>query len=213
MSRSGPLERLCETGVVPVVVLDDAAAATRLGAALARGGLPLVEVTLRTAGAVDAIRTLAESGELLVGAGTVIRPEQVDIAREAGAMFIVTPGVSLPVIDRCHELGMAVLPGVSSPTDVIAALDRGITLLKFFPAEASGGVPMLRALAGPFPDVRFVPSGGVNAANAVSYLGLPTVVAIGGSWMVAPELIRSGDFDTIATLSAEAVALVAEARA
>ena len=213
MSATGPLEQIVRIGVLPVVVLDDAQAAAPLGAALAEGGLPLAEVTLRTAEAVSAIRELAGSGELLVGAGTVVRAEQVDVVHEAGAQFVVSPGVSVAVIERCQELGLAIVPGVANATDVIAALERGITLMKFFPAEAAGGVAMLRALAGPFPDVRFVPTGGVNAANAFDYLRLPAVAAIGGSWMVAPELIRSSDFAAISSLSEEAVTLVAEARA
>jgi len=141
----------------------------------------------------------------------VIRAEQVDLAYDAGASFVVMPGLSAGVVDRCRELGLPVVPGVATPTDVIAALDHGLDLFKFFPAETSGGVPMLRALGGPFPGVRFIPTGGISAGNAASYLGLSSVVAVGGSWMVASELIARGDFESVSRLAAEAVALAAVA--
>src|ERR1019366_4457458 len=150
-------------------------------------------------------------GDLLVGAGTVTRPDQVDLARDAGARFVVLPGFSARVGDRCRELGMPVVPGISTATDVISALDHGCELLKFFPAEASGGLEMIRALQGPFPQVRFIPTGGVNAANAGAYLRLPSVVAVGGSWMVAPALLRDRDFASVSRLAAEAVRIAAEA--
>jgi 2-dehydro-3-deoxyphosphogluconate aldolase/(4S)-4-hydroxy-2-oxoglutarate aldolase len=136
----------------------------------------------------------------------------VDLAHEAGARFIVTPGFSGRVIDRCHKLGMAVIPGVATATEVIAALDYGIDLLKFFPAHASGGVTMLRALQGPFPQVRFIPTGGVSAANMADYLALSSVVAVGGSWMVSPERVRGGEFAAVSRLAREAVQIAAEAR-
>jgi 2-dehydro-3-deoxyphosphogluconate aldolase/(4S)-4-hydroxy-2-oxoglutarate aldolase len=170
-------------------------------------------VTLRTRSAAAAIRALVDAGEMLVGAGTVLRHEQVDLAREAGARFVVTPGFSAAVVERCRELGMPVIPGVSSATEIIAALDHGSELLKFFPAEASGGVAMLQAWRAPFPNVRFVPTGGVSSANAAAYLDLPSVAAVGGSWMVTPELVGSGDFGAISRLAEQAVQLVAEARA
>ena len=160
--------------------------------ALAAGGLPVAEVTFRTAVAGAAIGRIAAETDVLVGAGTVVRPEQVDEAVEAGARFIVTPGLSLRVIERCRELDVLVIPGVATATEVIAALDQGLDLLKLFPAEAAGGVALLRALRGPFPHARFVPTGGISAANAASYLALPSVAAVGGSWMVAPDLWRRG---------------------
>jgi 2-dehydro-3-deoxyphosphogluconate aldolase / (4S)-4-hydroxy-2-oxoglutarate aldolase len=206
------LEQICVGGVVPVVVISDPASAQPLGDALIAGGLPVAEITLRTAGALEAMHTLASNPALLVGAGTVIRAAQVDLALEAGARFVVTPGFSASVVDRCRKVGMPVVPGISTPTDIIAALEYGIDLLKFFPAEPAGGVAMLRALSAPFPEVRFIPTGGVSAANIASYLGVKSVVAVGGSWMVAAELISSGDFDGISRLSAEAVALATEAR-
>ena len=136
-----------------------------------------------------------------------MRPEQVDLAVEAGARFVVTPGLSARVVERCRELDVLVIPGVATATEVIAALDHGLDLLKLFPAEAAGGVALLRALHGPFPGVRLIPTGGVSAANAASYLALPSVAAVGGSWMVAPELIAARDFAAVTRLAREAVHL------
>ena len=201
------LDELCSRRVVPVVVIDELDTALPLARALVEGGLPVAEVTFRTAVAAVAMRLIADETDLLVGAGTVVRPEQVDLAFDAGARFVVTPGFSPAVAGRCAELGIPVVPGVATATEVIAALDHGLDLLKLFPAEASGGIPLLRALRGPFPDVRFVPTGGVSAANAPDYLALPSVAAVGGSWMVAPELIRAGNFAEITRLTAEAVTI------
>jgi len=197
-------------GIVPVVVLQELDTAVPVAAALAEGGLPVAEVTFRTAVAADAIARIAAETDVLVGAGTVVRPEQVDEAVAAGAQFIVTPGLSARVIERCRELDVLVIPGVATATEVIAALDLGLDLLKLFPAEAAGGVALLRALRGPFPDVRFVPTGGISAANAASYLALPSVAAVGGSWMVAPELIAARDFAAVTRLTREALVLAAE---
>jgi 2-dehydro-3-deoxyphosphogluconate aldolase/(4S)-4-hydroxy-2-oxoglutarate aldolase len=196
--------------IVPVVVLEELETAVPVASALAEGGLPVAEVTFRTAVAAAAISLIAAGTDVLVGAGTVVRPEQVDQAVEAGARFIVTPGLSSRVIERCRELDVLVIPGVATATEVIAALDRGLALLKLFPAEAAGGIALLRALRGPFPDVRFVPTGGISAANAASYLALPSVAAIGGSWMVAPELIAARDFGAITRLARDAATLAAE---
>ncbi|MGD1049929.1 MAG: bifunctional 4-hydroxy-2-oxoglutarate aldolase/2-dehydro-3-deoxy-phosphogluconate aldolase [Solirubrobacteraceae bacterium] len=212
MTGRGVLEQVCAGGVIPVVVIDDAELAPLLGAALKLGGLPVVEVTFRTAGAVEALRALATDAELLVGAGTVVRPEQVDWARDAGASFVVTPGFSRTVVERCRELGMAVLPGVATASEVIAALDWGIDLVKFFPAEVSGGVAMLRALSAPFPRVRFVPTGGINSANAPAYLSLPSVAAVGGSWIVDPELLATRNLAAVERLASEAVRMARAAR-
>ena len=142
----------------------------------------------------------------------ILRREQVDLAYAAGARFVVTPGFSGRVVDRCREIGLPVVPGVATATELIAALDHGIDLVKFFPAQASGGVAMLRALQAPFPDVRFIPTGGISAANAADYLAVPSVAAVGGSWMVASELLRARDFAGIASLAAEAVQIAAQAR-
>jgi 2-dehydro-3-deoxyphosphogluconate aldolase / (4S)-4-hydroxy-2-oxoglutarate aldolase len=204
------LDRLLTGRVIPVVVLTKAEIALPVAQALAAGGLPVAEVTFRTPAAADAIRTIAAETDLLVGAGTVIRPDQVNAAVEAGARFVVTPGFSEAVVRRCVELGVPVIPGVATATEVIAALDQGLSLLKLFPAEAVGGIPVLNGLAGPFPEVQFVPTGGVSAANMCAYLALSNVAAVGGSWMVAPELIAAGDYDAIERLTAEAVALASE---
>ena len=206
------LDSLCARRIVPVVVVEDAESALPLARALSDGGLPVAEVTFRTDAAADAIRRIAAETDVLPGAGTVIRPEQVDLAVAAGARFVVTPGYSERVVDRCLELGVPVVPGVATATEVMAALDRGLELLKFFPAEASGGAAALRALAGPFPRVGWIPTGGISAENAASYLELPSVPAVGGSWMVAPKLIAAGDFAEVSRLTAEAVRLAAEAR-
>jgi 2-dehydro-3-deoxyphosphogluconate aldolase/(4S)-4-hydroxy-2-oxoglutarate aldolase len=206
------LDALCRRGIVPVVLADELDHMRPLGESLKAGGLPVAEITFRSDTAVDALRLLAADEDLLVGAGTIVTAEQVRVAHAAGARFIVTPGFSAAVLERCRELALAVIPGVATATEVIAALDQGIRLMKFFPAEPAGGTAMLRALAGPFPDVRFIPTGGVSASNAAGYLSLPTVAAVGGSWMVAPALMRSGDFDAISRLAAEAVSIAAAAR-
>ncbi len=193
--------------IIPVVVIEELATARPLAEALEQGGLPVAEVTFRTEVAADAVRLLAHEKRLLVGAGTVVRPEQVDLAVEAGARFIVMPGLSPRVVERCRELDVLVIPGVATATEVIAALDHGLDLLKLFPAQVAGGVALLRALQGPFPGVRWIPTGGVSAANAASYLALPSVAAVGGSWMVASELIAARDFATVTRLAREAVRL------
>ena len=195
--------------VVPVVVLDDAARAADLGEALKVGGLPVAEVTFRSPGATKVLQVLAERGDLVVGAGTVITPAQVDVAHDAGATFVVSPGLSPSVVRRCQELGLVVLPGVCTPADIIAALDLGLDTLKFFPAEASGGLGMVEALAAAFPQVRFMPTGGITAASAPAYLAHRAVAAIGGTWMVSPTLLEAGDWDEVARRSADAVRLYA----
>ncbi|HSF27398.1 MAG TPA: bifunctional 4-hydroxy-2-oxoglutarate aldolase/2-dehydro-3-deoxy-phosphogluconate aldolase, partial [Actinomycetes bacterium] len=176
--------QLGEHRVVPVVVIDDAARAGAVADALVAGGLPVAEVTFRTAAAAEALRTMATRDDLLVGAGTVITAEQIEQAVAAGARFIVSPGLSRAVVRRAAELDVPVFPGVATASEVMAALDEGVSTVKFLPAETSGGVAAVKALAGPFPQVRFVPTGGIKAANALDYLALPAVVAVGGSWMV-----------------------------
>lgn len=191
--------------VIPVVVLEAASHAEALGAALKAGGLPCAEVTFRTAAAQEALRTMARDADLLVGAGTVLQPDQVDRALDAGARFIVTPGFSRRVVERCQARGVVVYPGVATPTEIQMALEIGIDIVKFFPAEASGGVDALKAIAAPFPMVRFIPTGGINATNLERYLGFESVLAVGGSWMVAPPLIASGNFGQITRLTRAAV--------
>jgi 2-dehydro-3-deoxyphosphogluconate aldolase / (4S)-4-hydroxy-2-oxoglutarate aldolase len=212
MTGADVLAGACARGIIPVVVVETREGALPLARALHAGGLPVVEVTFRTAAAADAVRLLAAEGDILVGAGTIVRAEQVDVAVAAGARFIVTPGLSSRVVERCRELSVPVIPGVATATEVIAALDLGCELLKFFPAESSGGVATLKALGGPFPDVRFVPTGGITAANAGDYLRLHSVAAVGGSWMVAPSLRAANDFAGISRLAAEAVAMAAQVR-
>jgi 2-dehydro-3-deoxyphosphogluconate aldolase/(4S)-4-hydroxy-2-oxoglutarate aldolase len=210
MTRSDISSAVLSRRIIPVVVIKELETALPLAEALDRGGLPLAEVTFRTEAAAEAIRRIATETAVLVGAGTVVRPEQVDLAVEAGAQFIVTPGFSTQVVERCKELDVLVIPGVVTATDVMAALDEGLDLVKFFPAEAAGGVALLRALRGPFLGVRWIPTGGVSAANAASYLALPSVAAVGGSWMVAPELIAARDFAAVTHLTQEAVSLGAK---
>jgi 2-dehydro-3-deoxyphosphogluconate aldolase/(4S)-4-hydroxy-2-oxoglutarate aldolase len=180
--------------ILPVVVLEDAAGAEPLANALLDGGLRAVEVTFRTAAAAAAIKAMTGIPELVVGAGTVLTPAQVDQAVEAGARFVVTPGFGPAVVKRCQELGVPVFPGVATATEIQQALDAGLDTVKFFPAEQLGGVPMLKALAAPFRSVKFIPTGGVNVSNAGSYLAVPSVLAVGGTWMVAPDLLAAGDW-------------------
>ncbi|WP_456845942.1 bifunctional 4-hydroxy-2-oxoglutarate aldolase/2-dehydro-3-deoxy-phosphogluconate aldolase [Cellulomonas sp. P5_C6] len=203
------LQRLAAHRLVPVVVIDDAAHADALAQALVDGGLPVAEVTFRTPAAGDAIRAMAARGDVLVGAGTVLTPAQVDAAVAAGASYVVSPGTSRAVVERCQEHGVLALPGAVTATEVQAALELGLTTVKFFPAGTSGGAKAVAALAAPFGDVGFVPTGGIGPANLAEYLALPSVRAVGGSWMVPRDLVRAGDLDAVRDLTAEAVSLVA----
>lgn len=203
---------LSDFRVVPVVVLKDAARASGLGEALVAGGLPVAEVTFRTPAAAESIRILSDNESLLVGAGTVVTVEQVDEAVAAGARFIVSPGLSRAVIERAGELGIPILPGAITPSEVMAALELGITTCKFFPAQVFGGITALKALAAPFGQVRFVPTGGVRADNLADYLALANVAAVGGSWMVPTQAIEAGDFALVERRCAEAVAIAASLR-
>lgn len=202
------LSMLTAVRLVPVVVLDDAADAGPLGAALVAGGLPVAEVTFRTSAAADAIRTLADRGDMLVGAGTVLTADQVDLAVAAGASYVVSPGLSRAVVERCGEHGVLALPGAVTATEIQAALELGLTTVKFFPAGTSGGPAGIAALSAPFPGLRFVPTGGVGPKNLADYLGLAAVLAVGGSWMVPRDRIASGDFEGVRELTAQAVDLV-----
>ena len=200
-------------GLVPVIKLESADTAEPLAAALRDAGLPLAEVTFRTAAAADAIRRIAEAvPEVLLGAGTVLTVEQVKQAVGAGASFIVTPGFNPRVVEYCVRNGITITPGVNDPSAVEAALEYGLTVLKFFPAEASGGTAMLKALAGPYGNVRFIPTGGVSTANLEQYLTLKNVAAVGGSWMVPSDRIAAGDFERVGQLTSDAVRLVREIR-
>ena len=193
-------------GIVPVIALDRVEDAEPLAKALIEGGLPCAEVTFRTAAAEDSIKIMsAKFPELLVGAGTVLTVEQVDRAVKAGAKFIVSPGLNPKVVAHCLEIGIPVVPGCCTPSDIEAALEFGLDVVKFFPAEPSGGVAMIKALAGPYVNVRFMPTGGINAKNITSYLDYEKIVACGGTWMIDKALIKTGDFDGIARLTREAV--------
>ena len=207
---SNILARLGETRVLPVVELDTSEAALPLAKALTEGGLPVAEITFRSEAAAASIGILRERfPEMLVGAGTVLDLEQVELAREAGSQFAVTPGFNPAVVEACVETGMPVLPGINNPTGVEWAMGFGLDAVKFFPAEASGGVSFLKALSGPYPSIQFVPTGGIAPHNLGTYLALPNVLACGGSWMVSPALVRASRFDEIARLAGEAVALSA----
>lgn len=194
--------------VVPVVVLDDVGKADELGAALAAGGLPVAEATFRTPEAAAVLRRLAERSDLLVGAGTVITAAQVDLAHGAGARFVVSPGLSATVVRRCQELDLPVFPGVSTASEIIAALDLGVETVKFFPAEASGGLGTIGALSAAFPQVQFVPTGGITLESAPVYLSHRAVAAVGGSWMVAPNLLAAGRWDEVVARCAATVSAV-----
>lgn len=193
--------------VLPVAMVDDLGTAEPLGDALLQGGLACIEVTLRTPRALEALAVLASHPGLLVGAGTVTTPAQVEQVVAAGADFVVSPGFSAAVVSECLRLGVSVLPGVATGTEIMMALDAGLKHVKFFPAEMSGGVAALSALSAPFSDVRLVPTGGITAGLVGSYVAHPAVLAVGGSWMVAPELLAGGRFDLVQTLAAEAAAL------
>lgn len=201
-------QRIAGTGVVPVVVLERVTDAAPLADALRAGGLPCAEVTFRTPAAAECIRIMAEDPALLLGAGTVLTLDQLDAAQSAGAQFIVTPGFSKRVVRSCRERGLPVFAGVSTATEIQMALEEDLEVLKFFPAETVGGVRALKALAAPFASARFIPTGGISAANLPDYLALSCVIAVGGSWMVATELVREQRFAQITTLAREAVAQV-----
>jgi 2-dehydro-3-deoxyphosphogluconate aldolase/(4S)-4-hydroxy-2-oxoglutarate aldolase len=189
--------------VIPVVVIDDVADAVPLATALVRGGLPVIEVTLRTPAAAAAIeRIAAEVPDAVVGAGTVTTKRQLAAALEAGARFLVSPGATPTLLDGLQTSGVPFLPGTATPSDIVALIERGITHAKLFPAEVVGGVSALKAFAGPFPQMRFCPTGGINLANAPEYLAQPNVACVGGSWM-API----GDWAAVEALAAQAAAL------
>ncbi|GAA4717383.1 bifunctional 4-hydroxy-2-oxoglutarate aldolase/2-dehydro-3-deoxy-phosphogluconate aldolase [Isoptericola chiayiensis] len=211
MSSPTVLDTLAQHRLVPVVVVDGADQGLGLADALIAGGLPVAEITLRTAGGLDAIRAVAaERPDVVVGAGTVTTAAQVDDVVGAGARYIVSPGLSRAVVERAQEHGVPVLPGVATATDVMTALDLGVETVKLFPASVVGGPAALKALAAPFPGVRFVPTGGVSADNLPDYLALKPVLAVGGSWMVAKGLVDAGDWAEITRRTTEAVDLTKE---
>jgi len=202
------LEEVLQMKIVPVVAIHDAGHSDALADALIEGGLPCAEITFRTAAAAVAIRTMAKRGDMLVGAGTVLTIDQVKLAVDAGARFMVAPGLNPRVVGYCQERNIPITPGVATPTDIETALDLGLKILKYFPAEAFGGLKTLKAISAPYTALKFIPTGGINAGNVVAYLEHPKVVACGGSWMVKSALIAGGQFDKIASLTREAVNLV-----
>ncbi|MDF3297275.1 bifunctional 4-hydroxy-2-oxoglutarate aldolase/2-dehydro-3-deoxy-phosphogluconate aldolase [Streptomyces tropicalis] len=195
--------------VVPVAVVDDAADAVPLARALVAGGLPAIEVTLRTPAAPDAIRAIAqEVPDAVVGAGTVLGPAQVARCRAAGARFLVSPGWTDALLAAMDASGLPYLPGVSTATEVVSLLERGVREMKFFPAEAAGGTAYLRSLAGPLPGARFCPTGGIGPGNAAEYLALPNVGCVGGTWMLPPDAVADRDWTRIEALARAASGLV-----
>jgi 2-dehydro-3-deoxyphosphogluconate aldolase / (4S)-4-hydroxy-2-oxoglutarate aldolase len=192
------IEQLRRLRIVPVIVIDDPNDAVPLASALIDGGLPIAEVTFRTASAAEAIGRIAEEKpELLLGAGTVLKPEQARQAREAGATFMVAPGFNPAVVDYCLEHSIPVFPGVATPTEVELALDKGLSVVKFFPAEPMGGLSFLKAMSAPYGMMSFIPTGGISAKNLKDYLAFNKVVACGGSWMAPAEWIKGQMFDQI----------------
>ncbi|MGY3689030.1 bifunctional 4-hydroxy-2-oxoglutarate aldolase/2-dehydro-3-deoxy-phosphogluconate aldolase [Vibrio coralliilyticus] len=202
-------EQLQKLKVIPVIAIEDAKDIVPLGKVLADNGLPAAEITFRSDAAIEAIRLLRESQpEMLIGAGTVLNREQAIAAKEAGATFIVSPGFNPNTVKACQEIGIDIIPGVNNPSTIEAALEMGLTTLKFFPAEASGGVNMVKALLAPYSDVSLMPTGGINTNNIQDYLSIPRVLACGGTWMVDKKLVEEKSWDELARLTREAVQLV-----
>ncbi|WP_434999110.1 bifunctional 4-hydroxy-2-oxoglutarate aldolase/2-dehydro-3-deoxy-phosphogluconate aldolase [Vibrio scophthalmi] len=202
-------QQLAALKVIPVIAIDNAQDIIPLGKVLADNGLPVAEITFRSTAAVEAIRLLKQAQpEMLIGAGTVLNRQQVIAAKEAGASFIVSPGFNPNTVKACQELDIPIVPGVNNPSTVEAALEMGLTTLKFFPAEASGGIAMLKSLLAPYGGIQIMPTGGINTQNINDYLAIPRVVCCGGSWMVEKSLINNGEWETIAQLTRDAVALV-----
>ena len=208
MSRPSESSLLSRVPVVPVVVVDDPAHAVPIARALVAGGLPVIELTLRTPVALDAIRAIAsEVPETLVGAGTIVTPGQAKEALDAGAQFLVSPGSTPSLLGAMADTGLPFLPGTATVSEVLAVLEAGYTELKFFPAEASGGAAFLKSLASPVPTARFCPTGGITAASAASYLSLPNVGCVGGSWLTPADALAAGDWGRVTELARAAAAL------
>ena len=200
------LEQIMRAGpVITVLKVDDAEVAIPLAQALVAGGLPVLEVTLRTDNALEVISAMSEVAGAIVGVGTVIRPEQFEQARQAGSHFAVTPGLSPALLEAAPEAGIPVLPGVMTPSELIEAGEHGFKLLKLYPAEVAGGVAMLKSLAGPFADISFCPTGGVSPTNMTDYLALSNVLCVGGSWLAPADMLRNKDWEGITSLAKEAV--------
>lgn len=207
------LERIGEIGIVPVVVLNDVKDAEPLAQALCDGGLPCAEVTFRTDAAEESIRRMTESfPDMLVGAGTVLTIDQVDRAVAAGAKFIVSPGLNPKIVKYCNEKGVLIIPGCANPSDVEQAIENGLSVVKFFPAEQAGELNYIKAIAAPYTGLKFMPTGGINPKNVRSYLAYDKILACGGSWMVKGDLVQAGEFDKVRELVKEAVEIVKESR-
>jgi len=194
--------------VIPVVAIENAQDAAQLADTLIEGGLPCAEITFRTAAAIEAMRIMAQRGDILVGAGTVLKVDQVKAAVDVGAQFMVSPGFNPRVVGYCVENNITITPGISTPSDIEAALECGVEVLKFFPAEAFGGLKTLKAMSGPYGTVKFVPTGGISPTNLVEYLQFPKTLACGGTWIAKAALISEGKFDQILDNVKEAVELV-----
>lgn len=207
------LEKIQKIGIVPVVVLNDAKDAEPLAKALCNGGLPCAEVTFRTDAAEESIRIMSEKyPEMLVGAGTVLTTEQVDRAVAAGAKFIVSPGLNPKIVKYCVEKNIPITPGICTPSEAEHAIENGLEVVKFFPAEPAGGLKMIKAMAAPYTGLKFMPTGGINATNVKEYLAYDKILACGGSWMVKGSLVEAGEFDKIEAMTKEAVEIVKEVR-
>jgi len=216
MSQETILNRIAQLGVIPVIAIEKAEAAIPLADALLQGGLPVVEITFRTAAAAEVIRKIAqERPQLVVGAGTVLTTANLEAAKASGATFAVAPGLNPQIVKQAQAMGLPFVPGVATPTDIEQGLALGCKLLKFFPAEALGGVAMIEALSAPYKHtgVRFVPTGGVNTGNLESYLKLDTVAAVGGTWIAKKEDLQAGKWDDIRSRCKAALEIVAKARA
>ena len=213
ISMQDMMNKLHDIGIIPVVVLDRVEDALPLAEALIKGGLPCAEVTFRTAAAEEGIRRISEAfPDMIVGAGTVLTTEQADRAIAAGAKFIVSPGFNPKVTKYVLDKGVPMTPGVCTPSEIEGAMELGLDVVKFFPAEPAGGLPMIKALAGPYVNLKFMPTGGINAKNVRDYLAFNKIIACGGSWMVKGDLIKAGKFDEIEQMVREAAAIVKEIR-
>lgn len=203
------IKRISDIAVVPVIIIDNAKDAVPLANALKNGGLCCAEITFRTDAAEESIRLIHEAfPEFLIAAGTVLTPKQADLAMAAGASFIVSPGLNPIVVKHCNEKGYPIIPGVCTPSEVEMAMSLGLSYLKFFPAEAAGGVKMIKAMSAPYTNIRFMPTGGISPKNLCEYLNCKAVFACGGSWMVPSDKITEGKFDEIQALTKEAVSLI-----
>jgi Entner-Doudoroff aldolase len=206
------LQKIQKTGIIPVVVLNDVKDAKPLAKALCEGGLPCAEVTFRTEAAEESIRAMAtEYPEMLIGAGTVLTTQQVDRAVAAGAKFIVSPGLNPKIVKYCIEKEVLIIPGAITPSEIEQAIELGLEVVKFFPAEAAGGLTMIQAMAAPYTKMKFMPTGGISEKNVKEYLAFSKIIACGGSWMVSGDLVKAGKFDEITRLTKEAVKIT-EAR-